>query len=143
MQKIQILEDETLTDYADFDNNEVWLLNRTTTDELDERIVNVPELTESTLATVFKLPQLMTEIWNKYPNEVVYTEVQAETYDDDGNLVKDDDGNVVYHTEKVITKSEMTFSYEIMTTNKANYEIKSYVCPVQNIHEIDTNNTEE
>lgn len=49
MINVQILEDESYIKYADFDNSEVWLLNKTTDDELDSRIINIPEVTESLL----------------------------------------------------------------------------------------------
>lgn len=65
---IQILENENFIQFADFSNCEVWLLNRIKDSEsyLDVRIVNIPEITESTLPSVEKLPKLLTEVLNKH-----------------------------------------------------------------------------
>lgn len=65
---VQILENENFIQFADFVNCEVWLLNRTSDCYLDLRIVNIPEITESTLPSVEKLPKLLTEILNKNGN---------------------------------------------------------------------------
>lgn len=65
-----ILENEKFRQFVDLNStdNEVWLLNRTSDCYLDERIVNIPEITESTLPTVEKLPKLLTEILKKHGN---------------------------------------------------------------------------
>lgn len=104
MVKIQIIETEELLQYADFDDCEIWLLNRTTSDPLDLRVINEKELTESALPSSMKFPQLLGFIWDKYPNKEVLNE------------------------EGEITGSEITFSYEIITQNKDNFLVKSYVC---------------
>ena len=57
MKNIQILENESFIEKADFENYEVWLLNKTTEEEIDERIINIPELTESLGPSVLKLPR--------------------------------------------------------------------------------------
>ena len=64
--KVQVVENETLLDKADYDTCEVWLLNRTTEDDLDERVVNIPEVTEGFYTTAQKFPLLLTEISKKY-----------------------------------------------------------------------------
>ena len=64
--KIQILENESFIKNADFENCEVWLLNRTNEEEIDARIINIPEIAESLEPSVIKFPQLFTEISNKY-----------------------------------------------------------------------------
>lgn len=64
--KVQIIEDESLLEYAEFDEADVWLLNRTTSSPLDERVVNVDEITQSLEPVVVKFPKLFTEIANKY-----------------------------------------------------------------------------
>lgn len=64
---IQIIENENFIQFADF-NKDVWLLNRTTTKAIDERVINIPEVTESLLPTATKLPKLLTEILNRYGN---------------------------------------------------------------------------
>lgn len=106
MIKIQIIENEELLKYADFDNCEIWLLNRTSSNPLDSRVVNEKELTESALPSSMKFPQLLGFIWKKHPNKE--SEVEQ-----DGVIVPD---------------SEMSFTYEIVTKNKDNFLIKSYVC---------------
>lgn len=63
---VQVIDNETLLDKADYDNCEVWLLNRTGTGELDSRVINIAELTESTLPNAEKFPQLFTEIAARY-----------------------------------------------------------------------------
>lgn len=63
---IQILENEKFIQFADFKNNEIWLLNRTSDCYLDPRIINICEITESTLPIVYKLPKLLTEILKKH-----------------------------------------------------------------------------
>lgn len=66
---IQIIENEELQDKADFDNSEVWLLSRDNPDiELDDRLIVVSELVETSLPSSYKLPQLMTEIYNRHDN---------------------------------------------------------------------------
>ena len=104
MTKIQIVETEELLQYADFDSCEVRLLHRMSNNELDARVINEPELTESPLPSSMKLPQLLSMIWERHPNEDV----------------KDGDGNVI--------DSAMSFSYEILTRSKDNFLVQSYVC---------------
>lgn len=58
---------------ADFENCEVWLLNRTNEEELNENIINISEITESLEPSAVKFPQLFTEISNKhFPNDFEY-----------------------------------------------------------------------
>lgn len=64
--KIQILDNESLIDEADFENCKVWILNRTNENKLDERLINISEITESLQSNVVKFPLLMTEIYKKY-----------------------------------------------------------------------------
>lgn len=64
--KVQIIENENFINNANFENCEVWLLNRTNSEELDERVINISEITESMLPTCIKFPKLFTEISNKY-----------------------------------------------------------------------------
>ena len=106
---IQVVENENLLQYADFENYEVWLLNRTTDNEIDERIINIPELTESLGPSVLKLPRLLTSIYEKYP--------PIESFNEDGELVNIEPG----------------FDYEILTDNKENYAIHTYVCDADKI----------
>ena len=76
--KVQILENESFINNANFENCEVWLLNRTNSEELDERVINISEITESMLPTCIKFPKLFTEISSKYfindiiPNDFDY-----------------------------------------------------------------------
>lgn len=109
MKNIQILENESFIEKADFENYEVWLLNKTTEEEIDERIINVPELTESLEPSALKLPRLLTAIYEKYPT--------IESFNENGELI-----NV-----------EAGFDYEILTDNKENYAIHTYVCDVDKI----------
>ena len=104
MKKIQIVETEELLQYADFDRCEVRLLNRMSREELDARLINVPELTESPLPSSMKLPQLLSILWERYPNR--------ELTDEQGEIIE----------------SVMTFSYEVLTKDKENFAVKSYVC---------------
>ena len=109
MTKVQILENENFIEKADFENCEVWLLNRTNEEELDERIINIPELTESLEPSALKLPKLFTAIYEKYPT--------IESFNEDGELINVEPG----------------FDYEILTDNKENYSIHTYVCDVDKI----------
>lgn len=59
---IKIIENENFIDYVDLEHEEVWLLNRTNDKWIDERIVNISEITQSPLPIVEKLPKLLTEI---------------------------------------------------------------------------------
>ena len=104
MKKIQIVETEELLQYADFDRCEVWLRNRISREELDARVINVPELSESPLPSSMKLPQLLSLLWKHYPNR--------ELTDEQGEIIE----------------SVMTFSYEVLTKDKENFAVKSYVC---------------
>lgn len=109
MTKIQILENEKFIEYADFDNAEVWLLNRSSDEELDERIINISELTESMLPDSHKFPQLLTYIYERHPD---ITET-------------DEEGNVMI--------VEPSFDYEILSDNIENFAIHSYTCDIQKI----------
>lgn len=64
--KIQIIEDEGFAKYADYDNHEVFLLNRTEMYPLDERVINVPEITEGFAPVNEKFNTLLSEIYNRY-----------------------------------------------------------------------------
>lgn len=66
MEHIQIVENESLIPFCNF-NKKIFLLNRVTQEELDTRVINISELTESTLPSSVKFPQLMTEIYRLYP----------------------------------------------------------------------------
>lgn len=109
MTKVQVVENENLLQYADFNNCEVWLLNKTTEEEIDERIINISELTESLEPSALKLPRLLTSIYEKYPT--------IESFNEDGELINVEPG----------------FDYEILTDNKENYSIHTYVCDVDKI----------
>lgn len=109
MTQIQVLENETFIRKADFDNCEVWLLNRTNEEDLDERIINIPEITESFEPSSLKFPKLLTEIYNAHPVK--------ECFDDEGNIID----------------AYTTFDYEILTDDMENYAIHSYVCDTAKI----------
>lgn len=109
MTKVQILENENFIEKADFENCEVWLLNKTTEEEIDERIINISELTESLEPSALKLPKLLTAIYEKYPT--------IESFNENGELIS----------------AELGFDYEILTDNKENYAINTYVCDVEKI----------
>lgn len=64
---VQIIENEDFIQFADF-NKDVWLLNRTNNEDIDNRVVNIAEITESFLPSAQKLPKLLTEILNRYGN---------------------------------------------------------------------------
>lgn len=64
--KIQIIEDEGFAKYADYDNHEVFLLNRTEMYPLDERVINVPEITEGFAPVNEKFNTLLSEIYNRH-----------------------------------------------------------------------------
>lgn len=63
---VQILENEKFLPFADFEKNEIWLLNRTLTGYLDLRIINIPEITESSISIAEKLPKVLTKILEKH-----------------------------------------------------------------------------
>ena len=104
MKRIQIVETEELLQYTDFDRCEVWLLNRMSREELDARVINIQELTESPLPSSMKLPQLLSMLWERHPNRELTNE-QGEIID-----------------------SVMTFAYEALAKDKENFAVKSYVC---------------
>lgn len=60
---VQIIENESFIKNTDFENNEVWILNRTNTDPLDERIINYKEITESFETSAKKFPALLMQIF--------------------------------------------------------------------------------
>lgn len=64
--KIQIIEDESFAKYADYDNYEVFLLNRTELYPLDERVINVPEITEGFAPVNEKFNMLLTEVYMRH-----------------------------------------------------------------------------
>ena len=100
MKKIQIIEDETLLENADFENCEVWLLNKVTDTDLDERVVNISELTESLLPCNHKFPQLFTYICERNPNIPVYEYKTEMVLNEDGSSKKDENGDWVKLEEK-------------------------------------------
>ena len=106
MTKVQILENEQFIENADFENCEVWLLTRSTENELDERIINIPEITESLLDSASKFPKLLTAIYEAHPLEYEF----------------DEEGNIINAT--------MTFDYEVITDNREHFAIHCYVCDV-------------
>lgn len=110
MLNVQILEDESYIEYADFDNSEVWLLNKTTNDELDPRIINVSEVTESLLPSSMKFPKLLTYIYEKHPG--------VTNYDSEGNFID----------------YEPDFDYEVISSNAENFSTVVYVCDKEKIH---------
>lgn len=107
--KIQIVENENFLQYADFENCEVWLLNRTTENEIDKRVINIPEISESFEPSSLKFPKILTEIYNMHPVK--------ECFDEEGNLID----------------AYTTFDYEILTDDMENYAIHSYVCDTDKI----------
>lgn len=109
MTKVQILENENFIKYADFENCEVWLLNRLSTKPLDERVINIQELTETISNSSTKFPLLMSYIDEKHP--------PIEKRDENDNLID----------------VEVGFDYEVITDNKENYSIHTYVCNVDKI----------
>ena len=133
MKRIQIIEDETLLKNADLENCEVWLLNRVTDTDLDERVVNISELTESPLPCNHKFPQLFTHICERNPNIPIYVYKTEMVLNEDGSSKKDENGKYVYSTEKVEIGSKMSFTYEVITKNKDNYAIHAYVCDERSI----------
>lgn len=72
MTKVQIVENENLLQYADFNNCEVWLLNRTNDTPLTDDVINIPEVTESLLDSATKFPKLLTEIYEKHDMDFDY-----------------------------------------------------------------------
>lgn len=72
MTKVQIVENENLLQYADFDNCEVWLLNRTNDTPLADDVINIPEVTESLLDSATKFPRLLTEVYEKHGTDIDY-----------------------------------------------------------------------
>ena len=136
MIKVQIIDNEKLAKYADFENCEVWLLNKVTERELDSRIINISELTESLLPNNHKLPQLMTEIFNRHPNEDVYGDVEILDMNEDGTPKLDENGNRIKHIENIVIGSEMTFTYELITDDKDSFLIHAYVCDEECITEV-------
>lgn len=136
MTRVQILDSEKLVKYADFDNCEVWLLNRDTGKKLDERIINVPEITENTSPSSVKFPQLMTELLNKHPVEDVYGDVEVLCNNEDGTPLLDENGQRVKKLERQIIGYEMTFEYEVITKSKEDYTLKMYVCDEKLIKEV-------
>lgn len=109
MTQIQILENEAFIEKADFENCEVWLLNRTTENEIDKRVINIPEISESFGPSSLKFPKILTEIYNMHPVK--------ECFDEEGNLID----------------AYTTFDYEILTDDMENYAIHSYVCDTDKI----------
>ncbi|MEE1211294.1 MAG: hypothetical protein UHO11_02250 [Treponema sp.] len=115
MKQIQIIEDESLTEFADFENCEIWLLNRTSDCELDTRVINCQELTESMLPIAAKIPQLLTLLYERYPSKPLYQ--TNETGDE-------------------VIGYEQKFDYEVLTRNKNNYIVKSFICDENRIKTI-------
>lgn len=136
MIKVQIIESEKLEKYADFENCEVWLLNRETGKSLDSRLINISELTESALPSTHKFPQLMTEIFARHPNEDIYEDVEVLDVNEDGSPKLDENGQRIKHIENMLVGSAMTFTYEVLTDKKQNFQINAYICDEDYIKEV-------
>lgn len=136
MTKIQIIDNEKLEKYADFENCEVWLLNKVTGKKLDSRVIDIKELTESSLPNNHKFPQLMTEIFERHPNIDVYDDVEILDVNEDGSPKLDENGQRVKHIENRIVKSDMSFTYEVLTADKSSFEIHAYICDEECITDV-------
>lgn len=144
MLRIQIIEDETLQDKADFDNAEVWLLSKRQADSnIDSRINMIQELADSELPSSHKFPQLMTELYNRNPVEVVNKTETVQKLDGSGMPVLDENGMPVFE-EKLVERWELPFTYEVLTHNKENFAIHAYVCDENSIKVVseDADNTD-
>lgn len=79
MTKVQVVENENLLQYADFNNCEVWLLNRTNETPLASDVINISEVTESLADTASKFPKLLTEIYAKHGTDFEYEVITDNT----------------------------------------------------------------
>lgn len=68
---IQILENENHTSLADFNNNEVWILNCNSI-HIDDRIINCSFVTDMDRPLSYKLPLLLQEIITRHRKNFTY-----------------------------------------------------------------------
>lgn len=123
MIKVQIIEDETLQGFADFENAEVWLLSKRYEDtELDGRLIVVEEIAASMLPASHKLPKLMTEIYGRHPNAVIKEIVKVPKI---GAL---DENGLQAFVDQEVERYEVSFTYEVLTHSKESLAIRAYVC---------------
>lgn len=128
MIKVQIIEDEGLQCEADFENAEVWLLSLTRPDmETDRRLVVVKEIAESEQPPSYKLPLLMSEIYQRHPPTIVKQMQRLPVISDAGTPVMDECGMPVMQDVET-DFPEPSFSYEVITRNKENFAVHAYVC---------------
>ena len=127
MYKVQIIEDESLLKYADFSNCRVWLLNRTTEEPLDPRVIDHTEITQSLSSNAEKFPLLFTKISDSYPPVTKDVEVKEPMLNEDGSMQVNDLGEPQYIT-KVVQTIEPGFTYEVYTNDKSKYYIQVCVC---------------
>lgn len=126
--KVQILEDETLQEFADFENAEVWLLSlRTQNVDHDSRLVVIDNVAMSELPSSHKIPLLMTEIFERHPNIIIKEIVKVPKIEDNGSAVLDENGLQVF-IDQEIEHQDMSFTYEVLTRSKDNFAIKAYTC---------------
>lgn len=59
---ITIIQDDSLIPFADLEKDDVWILSRTTSAEIDSRIHDEEEITQSLLPDVNKFPLLFSAI---------------------------------------------------------------------------------
>lgn len=71
MAHIQILENETHTSLADFNNNEVWILNCNSI-HVDDRIINCNSVTNMNKPLSYKFPLLLEEIVTRHGKNFTY-----------------------------------------------------------------------
>lgn len=79
MIKIQIAENESMLQFADFNKYKVWLLNKTTSVKLGDDVINIPEITESLESSADKFPALLGEIYSRYGDDIDYQVLATST----------------------------------------------------------------
>ena len=141
MYKVQIIEDESLLKYADFSNCRVWLLNRTTDEPLDPRVIDHTEITQSFSSNAEKFPLLFTKISDSYPPVTKDVEVKEPVFNEDGSVKVNDLGEPQFEV-KVVQTVELGFTYEVYTNDKSTYYIQACVCDESAIKSLDKSEEE-
>lgn len=125
--KYQFIENETFIEKADFENCQVYLMNKTLDNYDYPETLNINEVSQSFEPDTVKFPKMLT-----FANEHYLENYSAE------ETKTDEDGN-----EYSLTVFSEPFEYEIITDDESKYTFTAYVCDKKSINVIKEETTTE
>lgn len=125
--KYQFIENETFIEKADFENCQVYLMNKTLDNYDYPETLNINEVSQSFEPDTVKFPKMLTFANEHYLEN--YSTEETKT---------DEDGN-----EYSLTVFSEPFEYEIITDDESKYTFTAYVCDKKSISVIKEETTTE